>query len=425
MHLPRLLAGLLLSATLLSAADPVDPADLLRLEDYLEQAAAANPDLIAFARRYDAAVERVPQLKALPDPMLQVSHFVQSVETRTGPQRNAIMLSQRLPWFGRLANREAGASAEAEALWFAWQNRQLLLSRQVAQTYYDFAFNTKATVLTRANLELLQRLDPIVEERSRTGGTLNALLRLRVETGRLGDQLATLESQHRQLAARLTGLLALPADTTLPAPAWDPVDNAPAGPAPSPTALAPAIETTNPELQMLERRLASTEARRELSRLESRPDVTVGVNYIDVGPARTTPTPADSGSDPWNVFVAVNLPIWGGRSSAASREGTALHAAAEAQLADRRLQLQAEARATADALADALRRVALHHDELLPLARQAADNSRTAYETGGATLLELIDSERSLLALELSLARAATDAAQNRVHLLTLANQPL
>lgn len=427
MNLRLSLALALLTAGCLAAAAPAEtPPEAPRtLAGYLERATAANPGLAAYSLRYDAARERIPQLAALPDPMLQVSHFVESIETRTGPQRNAIMLSQRLPWFGRLSGRETMAGAEAEALWFAWQNRQLQLSREVALGYYDFAMNTKAIGLTAANLDLLQQLDPIVEERIRTGGQLNALLRLRVETGRLADQLATLRQRQPQLAARLAAQLALDPAADLPPPDWDPLAAPAAAEPPDPAGLLEAIDTHNPELQMLQRRLDSAAARRELARLESRPDFTVGINYIDTAPARLTPVPADSGRDPWSVFVAVNLPVWRERTHAARREARALEEAADADLADRRRSLHADARAAAAALADARRRIALYRDDLLPLARQAEENTRTAYESGSATLLDLIDAERSLLDLELALARAATDAAQRRVTLLALANQPL
>jgi outer membrane protein TolC len=76
-------------------------------------------------------------------------------------------------------------------------------------------------------------------------------------------------------------------------------------------------------------------------------------------------------------------------------------------------------------LRDAKRRIELYEDELLPLARQALENTTAAYESASVSLLELIDSERSLLELDLSLWRAHADAAQQKIVLQTLANQPI
>jgi len=138
------------------------------LESYLSRAQMANPQLKAFQRRYDAAMQRIPQVSALPDPMFQITHFVESVQTRTGPQENVLMFSQKIPWFGKLSSRADAASAEAEALWYAFQNQQLMLARAVSLGFYEYGFTEEAIQLTRENRDLLQELEPIVEEKVRS-----------------------------------------------------------------------------------------------------------------------------------------------------------------------------------------------------------------------------------------------------------------
>lgn len=416
------LVGLASSIAIHAAEGPTS------LAAYLERAQAANPDLRAFAARYEAARARIPQAASLPDPMLQITHFVESVQTRTGPQENILMLSQRLPWFGRLSGRAQAAGAEAEAIHYAYQARQLMLARLVGTGFYDYAFTGKATELTAQNLALLERLEPQVEERARTGGNLNGLLRIRVEIGKLRDQFASLEQKRRQLSARLAALLDLPGDEVLPWPEWAPaaaVASAQSDAVPDTVSLLAAIDASNPELLMLERKILSAQARLELARLESRPDVTLGVNYIQTGDPVVNPATPDAGRDPWGITLAVNLPIWNARNSAARREAGATQRAAESELEDRRNQLRAEALVALSALGDARRRVRLYEDDLLPLARQAVENTLTGYQGNSATLLELIDSERSQLGLELEHWRARADAAKQQIVLQTLANQSL
>ena len=390
------------------------------LEAYLSQALAANPQLKAFKWRYEAAVERIPQASSLPDPVFQVTHFVESVETRTGPQENRVMLSQRIPWFGKLSSRKTVASEDAEALWFAYLNEQLALTHKVSVGYFEYGFIGQATVLTRENLNLLNSLEPVVEERLRAGGEITALLRLKVEIGRVGDRLESLKQQRIAQEARLIELLALPGDSTLEWPLWQ---------VPKPVtleepSLVRAIEDQNPELQMLKRKIASTRAREKIARLESFPDMTLGINYIEVGDPAFHSMGADSGRDAWGFTVAVVLPVWFEKRKAGQAEALASKRANENEYDSRYDMIVGQLRASMALLDDAHRRLELYGDDLLGLAEQALEISRTSYESGRTGILEVIDSERTLLELKLFYWRAAADAWQQLVTILSMANNP-
>lgn len=413
--------GLLLSSAAILMGKDAAPFQGRSLEDYLHQAQIANPQLKAYQQHYDAALSRIPQVSALPDPMLQITSFVESVQTRTGPQENVIMLSQRIPWFGKLSSREAAASAEAEALWYAYQNQQLMLARMVSLGFYEYGYTEEAIRLTRENRDLLSELEPIVEEKVRSGGEINALLRLKVEVGKVDDRLQSLIQKRVAQSARLSELLALPETALLAWPKWE---------APEPVsldglAIVQAIRASNPELKMLERKVASAEARREIARLESYPDITFGINYIQVGDPEVNPMTPDAGNDPWGVTVAVNIPIWFGKYDAAKAEALASKRSSENEYENRFNTLRAELSASLALLEDANRRLTLYGEELLGLAEQAVENTRESYQNGRTGILEVIDSERSLLDLQLLYWRAASDASQQRIVIQTLANQPI
>lgn len=402
---------------------PEDPAPAFAgdtLAQYLERAFDANPSLKAFEARHAAALERVTTAGTLPNPKFQVTHFVEAVQTRTGTQENSFILSQAIPWFGKLDRREEAASAEAEALMFLFEDRQLTLAREVSVRFYEYGYTGRAIGLTRENLGLLQQLEPIVQDRVRSGGDLNSLLRLQVEIARMDDRLQTLDKKRDEQSARLAALLALVAPKALPWPDWE---------APEPVtlnsrALEIAIEENNPALAMLDRKVASAEARRELARYESYPDLNLGVNYIQLGRYPDSVIP-DAGRDPWGVSVGISLPIWGDRNNAVRAEAASAKEAAEHERRDREYRLKAELTANVSRNEDANRRLRLYGDDLLGLAKQALEITQTSYEAGNATVLEVIDSERSLLELQLQYWRAAADAWQSRVIVQTLANQPV
>jgi outer membrane protein TolC len=162
----------------------------------------------------------------------------------------------------------------------------------------------------------------------------------------------------------------------------------------------------------------------ELARLESYPDVTLGLNYIEVGGSSSVSAPG-AGEDPWGFTVAVNIPIWFGKYRAARKEALSEQGAIEDEMANRRNELKAQLTSSLAQLRDADRRLKLFGEELLGLAQQAVDISKTSYESGRSGILEVIDSERSLLELQLLYWRAAADAWQSIIVIQTLANRPV
>ena len=121
---------------------------------------------------------------------------------------------------------------------------------------------------------------------------------------------------------------------------------------------------------------------------------------------------SDAGEDPWNVTVAVSLPIWEGKNRSAIRSAKAERRATEHRYHNRVLQLKAELSAILSRRADNIRRMQRYEQQLIPLAQQALGNSRSAYESDQLGVLELIDSERALLELNLNYARAVANVAQ-------------
>ena len=222
-------------------------------------------------------------------------------------------------------------------------------------------------------------------------------------------------------SAHLGELLGISISSPLPWPDW----SVQVGESPDGASLAVSLEAQNPELQMLQRKIASATARREIARLDTFPDVTVGVNYIQVGDPVVNPLTPRAGRDPWALTVAVNLPFWQKKNQAIKANAEANQRATEWDYQNRLNSLQADLTAALAILADAERRLRLYGDELIDLALQSVENSRNAYEAGSTGILEVIDSERSLLELQLLHWRAAADSWQQRVTIQTLTNQPI
>lgn len=385
-------------------------------EDALRKMKLRHPSLAAAESQTESARSRTRYADALPDPSFSVARFIEPVQTRTGPQETVFKLQQPLPWFGVRESQKSAAMAETEYLTHRERVLSMELSRALAAAFYEYAFLAKATTLTEENLRLLRELDPVVETKVAAGGNLNALLRLKVESGKLEDQLISLKAKRVTLSAKLDALLDEPRDTVRPWPKWD------AGTAATWREIQPPTlqADQNPELLAQKAKIARAAARERLVSSQSAPTFSVGINYIQLGDPEVNPATPDAGEDPWSVQASIRIPLWRGAEDAKQQEAARAREAEEHRTKTVQREVRAELEGRRALHADAVRKLTLYGDELLGLARQAVENSRAEYENGKTSILELIDSERSLLALELDYWRAAADAHIHYIHILTL-----
>ena len=390
---------------------PTEPS----LKDYIAYGTHRNARLQATYLEYSAASQRIIQAKALPDPVMRITHFIEAIQTRTGPQENQFSLSQTIPLFGKLHTRVSIANEEAESFWWRFAEEKLQLIRQIETLYYEYAYLGKAITINRKSLELLQTIEPIVEERLRTGGDLNSLLRLQVEIGRTDDALRLLEKDGPVLKVEFNVLLNRDMEALLPWPKMaEDISN---------TALPYTnwvkVRERNPKLVNLRHRREAGDFGAKLARLQRFPDLTVGLNYLQTG-SSFIPGTRNSGEDPLGFTFAFNLPLWRGKYRAAELEARNSSDATASLLQDTENQLYADYKDIVESLTDNARRISLYGQDLLPKAHQAMELTGADYRSGRATLLEYIDSQRSLLDLELIYWRVMVDYRVNYARLKAL-----
>ena len=374
------------------------------LDACIEYGVRNNAGLRAAFHRWRAAIERVEQASTLPEPVLSFAHYVEEVQTRTGPQRNRIGLTQALPWPGKRRLAGEAASHRADALWSKVEANRLAVVRRIKRAWFDFAFLGRAIRIDTENLRLLKQLEPVVQRRIQGGAGQADLLRLQVEIGKLENDLETLGKLRPTIRARLNAELSRPAEAALPMPDL----REPTTSRVDTSELLARLERGNPELASLRHELERSEKRVEAADLQGWPDLSVGVDWFDTGEA-INPNTSGSGDDPIVLRLNLSLPIWRGKYSAARREAKHAREAAGRELADRRYTLHADLTLRAYELDDAARQITLYRDTLLPRARQSFEVARAGYRGASASLLDVIDAERVLLAFEKAYWRAASN----------------
>jgi len=402
----------------IDAEQPAAPWDLAQCLDY---GLAHHAGLRAAYESWLAQTEAVESAGTLPDPKLAWGEFLEEIQTRTGPQQRRIGLSQAFPWPGLLKAQSRKAQASAEAAWFQVEAMRLQVQERITHAYHEYAFFGQELRITGELLDLLHGLEPVVQSRVRSGQSQEHLLRLQIEIGRMEDALASLERRRPMLSARLAEAMNL-SDRSVALPVPELADPQPSQ-ADAGALYALALER-NPQLRALDQQLAAASDAEALAQLRRKPSFSAGVDWIQTGAARDPSTPG-SGEDPVLVSVSMTLPVWG--SAYASSERGAHHQlqATRQQRIAQESSLRADLEASAYQWDDALRRIRLYRDSLVPRAHEALDLTLSAYTTGSASILDLLDAEQTLIEFELSHSRAKRDALQSRAQLEALIAQPL
>lgn len=398
----------------------VEPQELLErahLDTYLAFGLERSARLKAAYERWRAAAERIEQVSTLPDPRLSFGEFIEEVQTRTGPQRRRIGLSQAFPWPGKLRAKASVAERRAEEAWEAVEQERLSVARRIEETFHEYAFLGRELAITQELLGLVTGLEPVVQSRVRGGAGQEDILRLQVEIGRLEDDVSSIERRRPALSASLADAMDVPLGVrgVLPLPEFDTPETIER----NPELLVEQALSNNPKLRRLERQLQAARATEELVEFKRRPEFSARADFIDTGDAQSSATPG-SGDDPLFVGLSVSLPIWLSSYSAAEREARHMVRSARAQIEDARSGLSADISNEVYRVDDAKRRIQLYRESLTPRAREALQLTTVSYRAGSASVLDLLDSERALLEFELSYWRACREYLQGEARLTEL-----
>jgi len=190
-----------------------------KLSDYLTYAALNNPGLEAAFNRWKAVLERVPQVKSLPDPRFKYRYFIEQVETRVGAQKQAFGIAQMFPWFGKLELRGNAAGEAAGAARQRYEAAKLKLFFQVKDAYYEYYYLARAIAIVEENIQLVKNFESVVRTRYKVAaGRHPDVIRAQVELGKLEDRLKTLQDLRGPIVAKLNAALNRPAEASLPWP---------------------------------------------------------------------------------------------------------------------------------------------------------------------------------------------------------------
>lgn len=368
------------------------------LNDYLEQAAENNPGLQAGFYSYYAALEKVPQVGALPNPNAMLAYAIQPVETRLGARVFDVQLSQSFPWFGTLKAKKGEAFAQAEAQYQVFLAKKNELFYQVKSAYYHLYAAHKSVAITEEYLGILEKDERLALSRVEAGRTsLSDVLRVQMEMKETRVQLDFYKDQKETLVTDFNALLNRPLK--------EPVSVGETLPALSLTqeyeTLLDSVLQHNPELNRLHRENAALETKMKVAQKSGMPSFDLGVTYGNIR-ARTDMDMADNGRDVIVPMATISIPLYRKKYKALTREADLQRQSVAREIADTQNLLEADLVSAINQYKDTQRKVNLY-DELLIQARQTLNILTAAYAGGEEGYEEVLRMEQQLLKYQLAL----------------------
>ena len=394
--MPRVLqagvVAVLLASSAFAGAQTFEALPGASVESLLLLARERNPDYASMRFEAQAATERVTPAGALPDPKFRTE--LMDI-TKMGEQNPNLLpgnvgstrytLMQDLPWFGKrdlkrdIAQLEAdGSQGKVEASW-----TELKAKIKTAQAQRHYLRGSEK--LTQEILDLMQRLEKISQARYAGGlAAQQDVIRAQVEQTAMRNELVALESERRQIDARLNTLLARPATAPLAVP-----EKPRAVPAASQldyAKLEQRARSRNPQLFTEEARTRAAGKNRDLTRLNRYPDFTFSI----------APTQYQTAIKEWALMVEVNIPLQQSSRRAQERESEAMLSAAQSRKEAVANQVLSELAENLAGLEAAQSSAVLAGNSLLPQAELSFSSALAGYENGKVDFATLLDAQRQI-----------------------------
>ncbi|MBL8208695.1 MAG: TolC family protein [Blastocatellia bacterium] len=370
---------------------------VLVLSNLIEEALAQNPEIIAMRRNFDMMRARVPQAKALPEPMLNYGYNGNAIplppfDIQKGDPASArtFSVTQEIPYPGKLAIKGKMANVAAESEWWNYEQVQWNVIAEVKDAYYDLYYLHKALEVVTKNKDLLEKFTKIAEASYAVGkGIQQDVLKAQVEVSKLIDQLTVLEQRKQTAEARLNSLLFREPET----PVGKPLELKPQDFTLGLLELNQLALTNYPSLKAQRRRMDREQYGVELAKKDFYPDFTVGFTYFN----------RPGLPEMYGVNVGVKLPVyWGQKQRPAVAEATASAAVEKQRLDNLTTVLFFRIKDRLLAATTAQRLVKLYGTTIIPQSSLSLESAIAGYEVGKVDFLTLLDNLVTLLNYELS-----------------------
>lgn len=394
------------------------------LDDLVVRGLGANQNLAAAAARVEQAraAAGIARSNYLPSvglsPSISRARSSETTDNRfpvpeSTTYRAALDASWELDLFGRVRRLSEGARAEAVASAADFENVRLAVTAEVATSYFTLRALDRELVLVNEGVALRRKALELVSSRRTNGAATDFdLARAEAELAATEAEAAALANRRAAVQNALAVLLGEATPSYQLSAVSDQLSNPPAIPAGLPSELL----ERRPDIAAAESSLAAANARIGVAKAAFFPAISLtgSFGYASGDIDRL----ARSDSKLWSIGPSLYLPIFQGgrnkanlaRSRAAFEESTALFRQ-RVLVAFREVQ---DALTATQLLADQ----AAAQDRAVAAARRAGDLAQTRYDAGYVNYFEVLDAQRTVLAVERAAAQLTAQRLVNSVALI-------
>ncbi len=374
----------------------------LTLEEIEQMALIGNPDIRVAVRQLAVVEARVPAAGALDDPMLGYRGWGAPLSQpwNYNAAQNMFMVSQTFPGFGKRGLRSNIARIDVTAAKAALENVRLDVRVQVRRAFYDLLRAQDELRIHDEHVAIARQAVDAARIKYTVGKVPQQdILKAQVALTRLAEHLIHFEKDADVARARLNTLVGRDPATPINVRGdYGIPDHLPGTETLEKLALA-----SRPDLAQAQAALEKSQQEQALASKAYTPDFTVAAGYMlmpDGNDKRNRYMIEGTISLPWLNHRKHDSEIAEAKAKASEQEAelAALRNAAFGQIQEALAQVRAAKR-----LAD------VYHDALQPQAEATLRSTVIAYENDRTDFLNLLDSQTSVVDIDLAYFQALAD----------------
>jgi len=368
------------------------------LRSLFEEAEKNNPTLTALRLHQESVKEEIAQSTFLDDPQLTVTQWGIPRNFNVGRSDETWLgIEQTFPYPGKQGLKQKIATMDWEIAQQEYQTKKFEVTAEIKSAYYNLFLTYKAIDLHQEHQALLTEFIKIAERKYAIGqSTQQDFLKAELELAKLHNGRMTLEQDLLILKTTINTLLNRPEDFLMGKPEemlYRPF------PFLYDTLTQEALSNQH-RLKGARFRVEKSESVKTLTKKATLPDFMIGLSYWNI----------HSDEDQFMAMGKMNLPwVFGGKYDSKNRKAVLEADTAKADYNAIKNETLSQIKTIFIKIKTNEQLIDSYQSKLIPLAKQSLAAAKISYASGKTDFLNFIESERTLLNLQMEYYMKLTD----------------